>query len=151
MTLLTLLASLAEGQIIKVGTSTGNNYFYIGTAGDLMSNMDKYVSAMQKNTELRVYRAQKRLEACLSEYKDKELDEEGRAYIDRENRLISRLANLTPLSDREVREHKESISDRDCIRIIIKGNESGRFWSTEDAALPAISFQGWQEGEQWLI
>lgn len=162
------LRDLNPEQKIKVGTKDSSAYFYVGTADDMLQNMQMYNAYCKLFTEKCRRRAENNLKNALdrwftpAEYAKVEiqtskpnLTSEGYfKALDLWFKNIERLngtkrrkeeidENYVKLDEREVLEAEMSdpTADYGVMRIIIRGHENGKYWvSCEAKKIPTCSF-----------
>ena len=169
------LRELEPDQKIKVGTNGSSAYFYVGTAGDMLKNMQAYNAYCKLFIERCRRRAENNLKNALdrwfspAEYAKVEimtskpvLTSEG--YLKALNmwfKNVERLnetkkvreerdENYVKLDEREVVEAEmaDPTVDYGVMRIIISGYELGKYWITCEAKkLPSCSFGNDDHGE----
>lgn len=171
-----VLAEYSPDLKLKVGSVDGTNYFYVGTVGDMADHIDKYNRCLyghmlhlkkksEKRVQIHLANAPTPETYCRSQMKKvaPDLTVDGYnaelrwwfrwaaiKYATLEKRE-SLLARFTELPFREVIEHgmADSLADPDCVRIVIEGGETGKWWSTDEAKkLPDISFYIEDEDEE---
>ena len=145
---------------LKVGASDGSGFFYCGTVGDFITNMDDYSSLCEKNAHTSVIVAKKTLETRVknppsidrfirSEIKKpkhdfslKNFEFYLRHYLDAIDRLTNAVDNAVVieskfkhLDQREVVEIREAsqVSDPGVLICIISGYEKGAYWTMDEA------------------
>jgi len=153
---------------IKVGMENG--YIYVGTVGDLISNIKKYEGMLKQWHKNRIEKAEdtlknakKKQNLCspqgfaqsksdINGYEDltwKEYQKYVEEYFEgirRAYREIRRrekvYASLTPLSNRQVERICDSIYESDVICMIVGGTEKGKYWALDEAeTLPAFALE----------
>lgn len=159
---------------LKVGAKDGTAFFYVGTVGDFLENMDVYDSVMRNRTvriQIRAERAYENeirnaptLEGYARECIKKEeplIYSDYRASIEdwfmrvtqKHNTALKKkaaAANYRKLSGREVKEYEmcDKTIDDNCLRVVIEGYETGAYWCLEEAAtLPSLEFTRATSGE----
>ena len=160
------LQKMPPDKPIKVGCNDGSSYFYGGTAGDMLDNMEQYALNMELASVDAVTRAvtayrqaanakilpvdyciglmdEKDPEYTLNAYK-KFLEsyfrnvERRKSYLDTARYRRDR---FIPLPDREVTDcfEADAIVDEGVTAIMVEGTEFGKFWCTDEAAeLPCM-------------
>ena len=162
------LRELEPDQKIKVGTGDSSAYFYVGTAGDMLKNMQAYNAYCKLYSERCRRRAENNLKNALdrwfspAEYAKVEtttskpvLTSDGYLKaLDMWFKNVERLSEAkkireqrddeyVKLDEREVAvaEMSDPTVDYGVMKIIIRGHELGKYWITCEAKkLPSCSF-----------
>lgn len=169
MDLKTLLESMKPLEKVQIGAAEGNGFFYIGTAGDFLVGLDKYNRKTKAHYKRAVDRVKAEIRAKIESvpsaedymkqtYSKKQAESvfSWRSYqafvedhFNEANKAVKRLARyekahdeLVPLEVREVLNRFDSLRDAGYKKIIIAGNETGKYWSADEAKAPSMAFIG---------
>lgn len=168
MTLKRILRELDPNQKIKVGSKESSCFWYVGTADDMLKNLqvynaycDLHIDTMRSNAEGNLKRALAAFPSpadyarCELECKKPRLTAEG--YMSALNVWFADIIRLNEKKEQKVRWDKEyqRIDDRevlestmsdptvenDVMRIIVHGHEHGKYWMfCEAPRLPSCAF-----------
>lgn len=150
----TILAQCPECEVIKVGAINGTSYFYIGTAGDLANNAEKYNATLRSYWKVKADREKNAItklseDTSISSYirqvKDKPISTKGfLIYLDgvfrkitirtdRMNDSIDHLRTFVPLMRRQVIrcERASDVVDNSLV-IVVTGYEQGKLWTVQE-------------------
>lgn len=150
-----VLANYPDDYNIKIGSADGNGYFYCGTVADWNENCDAYSVAMKAHVLERYNNAfnscQKSIklfcENTIKASKDHKTITEDyilsvENYFERIGKMVTtknnakkRMDLYVPIGDREVVEYFEAdlaVEFPECLIILIKGSESGKFWDNTE-------------------
>ena len=175
-TLRVTLNELDPDQKIKVGSKEANSFWYIGTAGDMLKNLQFYNAYCKAYIESCRRKAENRLKNAIDSYptianytrielQESKPNPTPAGYIDMLNQWFGSILHLEELlrrkeridncyvsiSRREVVDigMSDDASDPGVMRIIINGYEAGKFWTYKDAQkVPSCSFANSKEGEE---
>lgn len=175
VTLKKKLRELDPEQKIKVGSNGESSFWYVGTADDMLTNLQVYNAYCSGYIGSARTKAENRLKRSvaayptLEEYAKQELklskpDLTMDGYTKMVNAWFASLAKLkeakdqksewengyTNIANREVVEAElcDPASDKGVMRIIIRGHEYGKFWLYSDAKkVPSCSFAREEEEE----
>ena len=175
MNLKRTLRDLDPDQKIKVGSRQASSFWYVGTAGDMLKNLQVYNVYCKAFIESCRRRAETKLKNAIDSYPTiasytrfelqmskpnptaegyiKILDQwfGSILYLEERRQTKERIDNsYVNIAEREVVEIEMSdkASDLGVMRIIVKGYELGKFWTFSDAQkVPSFSFGNTKEGE----
>lgn len=167
-TLKKTLRKLDPEQKIKVGAKEATSFFYVGTVDDLLDNIQVYNAYCKLHIEKTRKRAEDLLKSTIANYptladyaKSECLMTKPRLNYDGYIKVVNEWFNsvkklnerkerksiwdneFIKLPDREVLEVAmcDPTSDYNVMRIIIRGHEHGKYWTSDEAPkIPSCAF-----------
>ena len=150
-----ILKDYPEDYNLKIGAKDGNGYFYCGTVGDWLQNGDSYSDTLKENIRTKLIKYKNTCESLILNFcKDILKDSESGHIttgnysetleaqilnisrgINTKNNAKKRLNSYVRINDREVVETFEAdlaVEYPECLTILVKGTESGKYWCTEE-------------------
>lgn len=148
--------TLPPDKMIKLGAIDGSGFFYCGSAGDILANMESYNEMLLRRMKKIMRKCENRisqLENILAIIEDPKIREYNEHELIRRKNRLKDLNNLletfTDLSEREIIEHYPSIEfDGEAVIIIVKGCEYGSYWSLDEVKSP-MAFSEFAEAKQF--
>ena len=154
-----------EDYNLKIGAHDGNGYFYCGTVSDWRQNCDEYSEILKQFIRSRYNKSRENCATmirnlCKDILSDNNTSDEYTMAL--ENRIVNisqaiksknnsknRLANYIPVKDRVVMDYFDAdlaVEYPECLVILIKGTESGKFWDNTEATDTHIGINTAAEG-----
>ena len=150
-----IIKDYPEDYNLKIGAHDGNGYFYCGTIADWKQHGGEYSESLKDLVRSRYLKSKDNCKTLIMNLcKDVvRSSEDGKMEVDDyteslENRLVNiskainsrnnskkRLDNYISVNNRVVMEHFEAdlaIEYPECLVILVKGTESGKFWDCDE-------------------
>ena len=150
MTIEDIIQEYSDDHALKIGAKDGNGYFYFGTVGDWRENCAEYSNIIKANHMARLDKARETCEYaiqvfCSDVIKHSQRGKVSKPYIKSIEGAFAKIAkivntqtnaekkvdNYIPLNNRVVVDYWEAdmAIDLDCLVILVKGTEAGKFWN----------------------
>ena len=144
-----IIKDYPDDYALKIGAKDGNGYFYFGTVSDWRENQKEYSDILKANHIVRRDKARETCEEAIQEFcfdvaKHYHNGSISKVYMKSIEGAFSRISKLVntktnaerrvdifiPLNERIVVEYWEAdiAVDEDCLVILVKGTEAGKFW-----------------------
>lgn len=154
MTLERLLKKYDGDLMLKIGSADGNCFFYCGTVRDLLEHIDEYSNDIYEYAEKKLRSEESRCGFYINEFVRKIQNnvhvsnvetniKELYHIIESKDYAKKKLEYFVPLRNRGVIDYHltdKAVEPEDCLVIIIRGSECGKFWTTKDVKSRSLDF-----------